>query len=142
MHEEKAIIDDSQRNAPYAICLRYFNHYKRNLEEHLKKCEFSAESKQLFLEALKQENMIKFLGLVDCFSDDEFYQKLKKLKPGWDASEIAVSEKPTFHEWFITEKENSFSSCFFIQQYAAENRKVNAFFKLREHDARVLNLGN
>ena len=58
---EKAIIDVFQRNASYAIFLRCFIHCKRNIEEHLKKCGFSAESKQLFLEEIfgKQENTIK-----------------------------------------------------------------------------------
>ena len=113
---EKAIINDFQRNAPYAIFLRCFIHYKRNIEEHLKKCGFSTKSKQLFLEEIfgKQENMIKFCGLVDCSSDGDFDQKLKTLKLVWDARELAVSEKPIFHEWFITEKVDSFSLCFFI----------------------------
>ena len=113
---EKAIIDDFQRNASYAIFLRCFIHYKRNIEECLKKCGFSAESKQLFLEEIfgKQENTIKFCGLIDCSSDGDFDEKLKTLKPVWDARELAVSEKPTFHEWFITEKVDSFSLCFFI----------------------------
>ena len=64
---EKAIIDSFQRNAPYAIFLRCFIHYKRNIEEHLKKCGFSAESMQQFLEEIfgKQENTIKFCGLID-----------------------------------------------------------------------------
>ena len=78
---EKAIIDGSQRNALYAVFLRYFIHYIRSIEEHLKKCGFSAESKQLFLEVRKQENTIKFCGLADCFPDDEFYEELKKIKP-------------------------------------------------------------
>ena len=97
---EKAIIDGFQRNAPYAIFLRCFIHYKRNIEEHLKNCGFSAESKQLFLEEIfgKQENTKKFCGLIDCSSDGEFDEKLKTLKPVWDARELAVSEKPTFHE--------------------------------------------
>ena len=71
---EKAISDGFQRNAPYAIFLRCFIHYKTNIEEHLKKCGFSAESKQLFLEEIfcKQENTIKFCGLIDYSSDDEF----------------------------------------------------------------------
>ena len=126
---EKAIIDGFQRNAPYAIFLRCLIHYKRNIEEHLKKCGFSAESKQLFLEEIfgKQENTIKFCGLIDCSSDDEFDEKLKSLKPLWNARELALSEKPTFHEWFITEKVDSFSPCFFILQCVAENRKVNVF---------------
>ena len=84
--EEKAIIDGFQRYAPCAIFLRCFIHYKRNIEEYLKKCGFSAESKQLFLEEIfgKQENTIKFCGLIDCSSDDEFDEKLKSLKPLWD----------------------------------------------------------
>ena len=126
---EKAVIDGFQRNAPYTIFLRCFIHYKRNIEEHLKKCGFSAKSKQLFLEEIfsKQENTIKFCGLTDCSSDGEFDEKLKTLKPVWDAWKLAVSEKPIFHEWFITEKIDSFSLCFFILQYVAENRKVNVF---------------
>ena len=128
---EKAIIDGFQRSAPYAIFLRCFIHYKRNIEEHLKKYRFSAESKQLFLEEIfgKQENTIKFWELIDCSSDDEFDEKLKSLKTLWDARELALSEKPTFHEWFITEKVDSFSPCFFILHYVAENRKVNVFSK-------------
>ena len=112
----KAIIDGFQRNAHYAIFLRCFIHYKRNIEEHLKNCGFGAESKQLFLEEIfgKQENTTKFCGLIDCFSGGEFDEKLKTLKPVWDARELAVSEKTTFHEWFITEKVDSFSPCFFI----------------------------
>ena len=83
----------------------------------MKKCEISAESKQLFLEEkfIKEENTIKFCRLIDSSSDDQFDEKLETLKPFWYARDLAVSEKPTFHEWFITEKVNSFphgfSSC-------------------------------
>ena len=83
----------------------------------MKKCEISAESKQLFLEEkfIKEENTIKFCRLIDFSSDDQFDEKLENLKPFWYARDLTVSEKPTFHEWFITEKVNSFphgfSSC-------------------------------
>ena len=33
--EEKAIVDGFKRNVPYAILLRCFIHYKKNMEEHL-----------------------------------------------------------------------------------------------------------
>ena len=113
---EKAIIDGFQRNAPCAIFLRRFIHYKGNIEEHLKKCRFNAESKQLLLEEIfgKQENTITFCGYTACSWDGDFDEKLKTLKPVWDARQLAVSEKPTFHEWFITKKVDSFSLCFFI----------------------------
>ena len=83
----------------------------------MKKCEISAESKQLFLEEkfIKEENTIKFCRLIDFSSNDQFDEKLETLKPFWYERALAVSEKPTFHEWFITEKVNSFphgfSSC-------------------------------
>ena len=71
-------------------------------------------------------NTIKICGFIDCSLDGEFDEKLKALNPVWDAWELAVSEEPTFHEWFITEKVDSFSPCFFIL-YVAENTKVNVF---------------
>ena len=115
---EKAIIDGFQSNyrSPYAIFLRCFINYKTNIEKHLKKCGFSPESKKQFLEEIfgKRENTIKFFGLIDCSSDDEFDEKLKTLKQVWDARELAVSEKVTLHEWFITKMVDSFSTCFFI----------------------------
>ena len=83
----------------------------------MKKCEISAESKQLFLEEkfIKEENTIKFCRLIDFSSNDQFDEKLKSLKSFWYARHLAVSEKPMFHEWFITEKVDSFphgfSSC-------------------------------
>ena len=62
---EKAIIDGFQRNAPYALFLRCFIHYKRIIEEYLKKCGFSAESKQLFLGEIfgKQKTQSSFVDL-------------------------------------------------------------------------------
>ena len=102
----------------------------------------SAESKQLFLEETfgKQENTIKFCGLTDCSSDGDFDEKLKTLKPVWDARELAVSQKSIFHEWFITEKVDSFSLFFYFVIFCRK-QKMKRFFKLREHDTRVLNLG-
>ena len=90
----------------------------------MKKCRCGAESKQLFLEEIfsKQENKKKFCGFIECSSDGEFDEKLKTLKPVWDARELAVSEKPTFHEWFITEKVDSFSPC-------CRKQKSKRFFK-------------
>ena len=83
--------------------------------EHLKKWKFSAESKQLFSEDKfsKEENTIKFCRLIDFSSNDQFDEKLKSLKPFWYAWDLAVSEKPTSHEWFITGKVDSFTHGFY-----------------------------
>ena len=50
--------------------------------EYLKKCEISAESKQLFLQEkfIKEENTIKFCRLIDFSSNDQFDEKLETLK--------------------------------------------------------------
>ena len=59
--------------------------------------------------------MIKFCRLIDFSSNDQFDKKLETLKPFWYVRDLAVSEKPIFYEWFITEKVDSFphgfSSC-------------------------------
>ena len=46
---EKAIVDGFKTNVPYAIFLRCFIHYKKNIEEHLENSGFSKELKKLFL---------------------------------------------------------------------------------------------
>ena len=85
--------------------------------EYLKKCEISTESKKTFLEEefIKNENTIKSCRLIDFSSNDQFDKKLGTLKPFWYVPDLAVSEKPMFYEWFITEKVDSFphgfSSC-------------------------------
>ena len=61
----------------------------------------------------KEENTITFCRHIDFSSDDQFDEKLKPLKPFWYARNLAVSEKPTFHEWFITGKVDSFTHGFY-----------------------------
>ena len=83
----------------------------------MKKCEISAESKKIFLEEkfINDENTIKFCRLIDFSSNDQFDERLETLNPFWYVPDLVVSEKPMFHEWFITEKVDSFphgfSSC-------------------------------
>ena len=83
--------------------------------EHLEKWKFSAESKQLFSEDKfsKEENTIKFCSPIDFSSNGQFDEKLKSVKPFWYARDLAVSEKLTSHEWFITGKVDSFTHGFY-----------------------------
>ena len=54
------------------------------------------------------------------------------------ARDLAVSEKPTFHKWFITEKVDSFPHGFLSYSIHKKLEKYTFFFfKLKEHDARV-----
>ena len=67
---EKAIVDGFKRNVPYAIFLRCFIHYKKNVEEHLENRGFGKDLKKLFLDELfgVQNSDKAFCGLVDCSS--------------------------------------------------------------------------
>ena len=105
--EEKAIVDGFKRNVPYAILLRCFIHYKKNMEEHLENRWFSKEWKKLFLDEIfgVQNRDKKFCGLVDCSSEEEFDQRISALKSAWNAREDNMSEL-YFRKWFITEKVN------------------------------------
>ena len=49
-NREKAIVDGFKTNVPYAIFLRCFMHYKKNIEEHLENSGFGKELKKLFLD--------------------------------------------------------------------------------------------
>ena len=109
-------------------------------KEHLEKCKFSAESKQLFSEDKfrKEENRIKFCRLRDFSSNDQFDEKFKILKPFLYARDLAVSEKPTFRKWFITEKVDSFPHGFLSYSMHKNLEKYTFFFfKVKEHDACV-----
>ena len=79
---EKAIVDGFKRNVPYATLLRCFIHYKKNIDEHLENHGFSKELKKLLLEEIfgLQNSDKKLCGLVSCFSEEEFDQKLSVWK--------------------------------------------------------------
>ena len=85
--------------------------------EHLKKCKINPEIKQFFSEDnfSKEENTITFCRLIDFSSNDQFDEKLKPLQPFWYARNLPVSEKPTFHEWFITGKVIHLPTVFILQ---------------------------
>ena len=53
------------------------------------------------------------------------------------ARDLAVSEKPTFHKWFITETVDSFPHGFLSYSMDKKLEKYTFFFKLKEHDACV-----
>ena len=59
------------------------------------------------------------------------------LEPFLYARDLAVSEKPTFQKWFITEKVDSFPHGFLSCSMHKKLEKYTFFFKLKEHDARV-----
>ena len=86
---EKAVVDGFKRNVPYAIFLRCFIHYKKNIEVNLENGGFGKELKKLFLDEIfgVQNSNKKFCGLVHCSSEEEFDQKLSALESVWNVRE-------------------------------------------------------
>jgi hypothetical protein len=55
----------------------------------------------------KQEEEVKYEGLVDCSSEEEFQFKLESLEECWNAMEAdcGISTRSgTFYKWFCKEK--------------------------------------
>lgn len=79
---EKALIDGFKRNFRFATFLRCFIHFKDNIKRELSDRGFNAGEKQQFLEEIfgRRDGTVKFLGLVDSDSEDEFDAKLESLK--------------------------------------------------------------
>ena len=106
---EKALIDGFKRNMRFAVFLRCFLHFKDNIERELGSRGITGDEKKRFVSEIfgKQEGSVKFFGLVDCETEEEFDSKLEGLKVSWEERENEIgngSHKRTFFEWFQYEK--------------------------------------
>lgn len=106
---EKALIDGLRRNFRFALFLRCFIHFKENVKQELERRGIPPVSKKVFLDAIfgKQEDQVKYEGLVDCSSEEEFQTKLENLEEEWNAMETecgSLMHGITFHQWFCKEK--------------------------------------
>ena len=98
---DKALVEAFTHNFPYAIQLRCFLHFKRNVQEKLKELGFSSSVSNEFLADIfgKRVGGTFQAGLVDCSTVEEFDDCLKKLEPIWNARES--SSEPAFHQYFV-----------------------------------------
>lgn len=106
---EKALIDGFKRNFHFATFLRCFIRLKDNLKREPGIRGFQSGEKKKFLEETfgRQEGTVKFFGLVDSASEDEFDVRLDHgLKESWIEREakLGCSLPVTFYEWFKNEK--------------------------------------
>lgn len=115
---EKALIDGFKRNFRFATFLRCFIHFKDNIKRELSDRGFNAGEKQQFLEEIfgRRDGTVKFLGLVDSDSEDEFDAKLESLKETWMEREnqLGSGREITFFEWFKKEKVGNNSVLCFV----------------------------
>jgi len=105
---EKALIDGFKRNFRFSTFLRCFIHFKDNIKRELGERGFPAGEKQTFIDEIfgRQDGTVKYFGLVDCESEEEFDAKLGSLKDSWleRESTIACRKQMSFFEWFKKEK--------------------------------------
>ena len=107
---EKALIDGLKRNFRFSLFLRCFIHFKDNVKRQLSERGMPSEIQSKFLNEIfgKQYENIKYAGLVDCDTEDEFDNKLMALQNEWEARENEsrgmLKKTTTFYEWFVKEK--------------------------------------
>ena len=102
---DKAMVEALSHNFPFAVQLRCFLHFKKNVEQKLKELGIPAQVVQEFLSDIfgkRTANTYKE-GLVDSCSVQEFDERVENLKPLWDAREkpFALVSGPRFHSYFI-----------------------------------------
>ena len=106
---EKALIEGFQRNLRFAVFLRCFLHFKDNIKRELTERGIATHAKKQLLDEIFgiQDGTTKYMGLVDCNSEEEFDCKLAALKAKWEEMETLNSsnqKKKTFFDWFLCEK--------------------------------------
>ena len=96
---DKALVEAFTHNFPYAIQLRYFIHFRRNVAEKSKSLSVILQE---FLDDIfgKHSNNSYQEGLVDCCSSDDFDRHLKNI---WDSRESAhlSTTKSSFYNFFL-----------------------------------------
>ncbi len=107
---EKVLIDGLKRNFRFALFVRCFIHFKDNVKRQLSEHGMPSEIQSKFLNEIfgKQDENIKYMGLVDCDTEDKFDKKLMALQNEWEARENEscgmLKKTTTFYEWFVKKK--------------------------------------
>ena len=101
---EKALIDGFKRSLHFAIFLRCFLHFKDNIKRELAGRGLEEGVRKQYMQEIfgKQEGNVKYYGLVDCDTEDEFDVKLESLKEKWEEREN--NSQSSFYSWFVKEK--------------------------------------
>eukprot|EP00112_Aurelia_sp_Birch-Aquarium-sp1_P014212 Seg3053.3 transcript_id=Seg3053.3/GoldUCD/mRNA.D3Y31 product="hypothetical protein" protein_id=Seg3053.3/GoldUCD/D3Y31 len=109
---EEALVEGFKRNFRFATFLRCTIHFKANIKAALSERGFAKKEMQMTLDEIfgKQEGDVKFYGLIDCDSEEEFDRKLQTLEEKWKTREeegaAKVPKKKIFYDWFLEEKAN------------------------------------
>ncbi len=122
---ERGLINGLKRNFRIAVFQRCFLHVKDNLKRELGKRSFNSTDVKVIIEEIfgKQVEHVKYYGLVDCDTEEEFDRKLDKLKAVWNQRENCKSGN-SFYEWFKKEKVRTFGTV--MRQSFDKGRKYSS----------------
>ena len=101
---DKALVEGFAHNFPYALQLRCFIHFKKNVQEKLRTSGFPSSVSDKVLADIfgKHTGSVYKEGLVDCVSEEAFDDMMQHLKEVWDEYErpFAPAGGPHFHSYF------------------------------------------
>ena len=102
---DKALVEAFAHNFPYALQLRCFIHFKKNVQEKLRSLGFPSSISDKVLADIfgKHSGSVYKEGLVDCVSEEAFDIFMQSLKEVWDDYEqpFAPAGGPQFHSYFV-----------------------------------------
>ena len=110
---EVNLIESVEHQFRSAILLRCFRHLQANIERHLQGKKISNGSVKCFVQEIfgwTDADGARKSGLVDCYSEEDFYEALTGLKEKWiereqqDLSPAVIGEGDTFYDWFVRYK--------------------------------------
>ena len=90
---DKALVEAFAHNFPYALQLRCFVHFKKNIQKKLRSIGFpsSVSDRELADIFGKQTGSVYREGLVNCVSEDAFDILMQHLKEMWDEPSRTIS---------------------------------------------------
>ena len=101
---DKNLTEALGHNFPFALQLRCFIHFKKNVQKKLRDLGLPRHISQQFLDDIfgKHDGNLKIEGLIDCTSAEDFQQKLEALEEHWNTREspYAGQSGPRFYEYF------------------------------------------
>ena len=105
---QESLIDAFSHSFPFALQLRCFIHFKKNISEKLKVYGIPPSVAKEFLDDIfgKHSGSTYSEGLVDCSSVEEFNERLAKCESVWNSREVPYAPPggPRFFDYFCSKK--------------------------------------
>ena len=106
---EQALIDAFCHEFHFSHHLTCFIHVKRNIKDKCAECNLPSDLSQQIIDDIfgKKIGGVYFEGLVDAYSDSDYYDKLDAAIESWHKRSFTSSANiQKFTEWFLANKKN------------------------------------